>query len=80
MCEDDEPGTILMGKTIFDFKHVITNRYLYTDKRYEFNNQNCGRDCPILGQLEVAADRYPTASTKWKVNSVEQIALEFSRI
>ena len=75
MCQDEEPGATLKGKTIFDLKHVITGRYLFTDKRYEFTHGNCGQGCPILGQLEISCDRYSTPSTKWKINSVTIVGI-----
>ena len=30
---------------------------------------NCGRGCPIRGQLEISAQSYDDKFTKWKVHS-----------
>ena len=70
LCNNQEEGSILMGSSIFDLKHVLTGRYLYTDIRHMFNQHNCGYNCPTFGQIEVSADRYASSSTKWKVSSV----------
>ena len=35
--------------------HVITNAPLVTKQEFDFNQNNCGGNCPIAGQLEVSA-------------------------
>lgn len=42
---------------------------MFASKQYEFTTNNCGRGCPIKGQLEVSAQSYDNANTKWKVHS-----------
>ena len=37
------------------FKHVDTGKYLMTSNAHEFTQQNCGVQCPIIGQSEVSA-------------------------
>lgn len=70
-CSDQQPGSNLVGKTIFDLKHIVTGRFLYTEAHFAFNERNCGHNCPIMGQLEVSCDRYSNQNTKWKINSVK---------
>jgi hypothetical protein len=33
------------------FKHVDTNKYLFTAQNFKFNQQNCGGGCPIMVSL-----------------------------
>lgn len=70
ICSNEQPGTVLTGKSVFDLKHVDTKRFLSTESRYVFDNRNCGHNCPILGQYEVACDRSASHVTKWRVSSV----------
>lgn len=42
---------------------------MFTSRQFEFNINNCGRGCPIKGQLEVSAQSYDDKNTKWKVHS-----------
>eukprot|EP00286_Rhodomonas_abbreviata_P001387 CAMPEP_0181288322 /NCGR_PEP_ID=MMETSP1101-20121128/270_1 /TAXON_ID=46948 /ORGANISM="Rhodomonas abbreviata, Strain Caron Lab Isolate" /LENGTH=227 /DNA_ID=CAMNT_0023392435 /DNA_START=31 /DNA_END=714 /DNA_ORIENTATION=- len=47
------------------FRHADTNRYLVTSGRHVFNQQNCGHQCPIMGQTEVSAGGSKTSAGKW---------------
>jgi hypothetical protein len=40
---------------IIHVKHTNRNTYLTTNRSYQFNQNNCGYQCPIMGQLEVNA-------------------------
>ena len=46
-----------------------TQKYLQTRKNYAFNRNNCGRNCPILGQLEVSSSSVDDYYSKWRVTS-----------
>lgn len=35
-------------------RHVDTNKFLHTTPTAKFDKQNCGGNCPIMGQLEVS--------------------------
>lgn len=48
------------------FRHVDTKKYLYTSSAVAFTQQNCGMQCPIMGQTEVsAAMRKEGGKTTW---------------
>jgi dolichyl-phosphate-mannose--protein O-mannosyl transferase len=42
----------IRGETV-RFQHVDTEKWLGSSKNTEFNQQTCGRNCPIMGHLEV---------------------------
>ena len=47
-------------------KHVDTSKYLYTATGVSFNQQNCGVQCPIMGQSEVScAPKKDSSKTTW---------------
>lgn len=48
-------------------KSVATNRYLGASSTVKFTEQNCGRGCPILNQLEVFGRSNSDSYTHWKV-------------
>eukprot|EP01006_Ploeotia_vitrea_P010285 TRINITY_DN26696_c0_g1_i2.p1 TRINITY_DN26696_c0_g1~~TRINITY_DN26696_c0_g1_i2.p1 ORF type:complete len:236 (-),score=4.73 TRINITY_DN26696_c0_g1_i2:7-714(-) len=51
---------------VVSFKHVDTNKYLYTSKSVKFTTQNCGQQCPIMGQTEISAsNKKEGAKTQW---------------
>ena len=58
---------MVTGKTLFSLKHTDTNKYLSTDRKADYNNQNCPR-CPIVGHMEVAAANNKNTNT-WRVHS-----------
>ena len=60
----------ITGKTIFQLQHDETKRYLYAEERLEYNHQNCGNSCPIIGQAEISCDVKSSANTRWKITSV----------
>lgn len=45
--------------------HMDTGKYLYTTEQARFTTQNCGHQCPIMGQTEVSASPRKDAKTKW---------------
>lgn len=48
------------------FKHADTGKFLSTGLNAQFNQQNCGIQCPIMGQTEVsAANRKEGGKTTW---------------
>ena len=52
---------------LVNFKHVDTGKYLYTGNNVQFNQQNCGHQCPIMGQTEVsAANKREAGKTQWQ--------------
>lgn len=48
------------------FRSVATTRYLGAASNAKFNEQNCGRGCPILNHLEVFGRQQNDHHTKWK--------------
>ena len=70
MCEKESEGTVMKNSFVFYLQHYDTKRYLFSDSRNEFNHRNCGQQCPIIGQLEVAADSSKSNNARWKVTSV----------
>jgi len=48
------------------FKHTDTGKYLYTSNAVTFTQQNCGQQCPIMGQTEVScANKREGQRTAW---------------
>lgn len=60
---------LIISSTIFNLKNEKYRSYLFASKQYEFTTMNCGRGCPIKGQLEVSAQSYDDKNTKLKVHS-----------
>jgi len=67
-CADDAQDFI-KGSTIFLLKHAESQKYLYTDHQYTFNHENC-RNCPIIGQREVAAISNKGRFSEWQISGV----------
>ena len=65
----DEAQDFLKGATVFALKHAETGKYLYTDNKYTYNQENC-RNCPIIGQREVFATFSKNRYCDWKVVGV----------
>lgn len=57
------------GSTSFSLRHAETGKYLYTDNKNSFNNNNC-RGCPIIGQREVSAVGTKSSYCTWKIVGV----------
>lgn len=58
----------LQRDTKFRMQHGDTKRYLSATEQVKFSEQNCGGNCPILHQLEVAARSSPDRNTEFKVD------------
>lgn len=54
-----------MRSTPVYFKHIDTGKFLTTSSSAEFNQQNCGPNCPIMSQTEVSAGSRKDAKAKW---------------
>ena len=52
---------------IIQLKSAATNRFLGASSTVKFTEQNCGRGCPILNQLEVFARDKNDSYSHWKV-------------
>lgn len=50
---------------VVQFKHVDTGKWLYTHESYQFNQQNCGHQCPIMGQTEVSCSAKKDSRSLW---------------
>ena len=51
-----EPGEEYWRRgELIQLKHIDTGKYLYTSDTAVFNQNNCGGNCPIMGQTEVSA-------------------------
>lgn len=68
VCKDDSQD-FLRGSTVFGLRHAETGKYLYTDNKYSYNQENC-RNCPIIGQREVSATLTQSSYCDWKVVGV----------
>eukprot|EP01041_Mallomonas_annulata_P002299 gene2299-4473_t len=64
VCSDPNDDYWRRGNLI-QFKHVDTGKLLYTTESAEFNQNNCGGGCPIMGQREVSASSNNDKKTKW---------------
>lgn len=58
-----------MKDTPIQFKSTGTKRYLGASSTVKFTEQNCGRGCPILNQLEVFGRKQIDSYTQWKVEN-----------
>ena len=63
--KDGIKGDAITGSTLFYLKHEDTDKYLYTDKRSMFNQQNC-RNWPIQGQAEISGNKKKSKNALWK--------------
>ncbi len=45
--------------------HADTGKLLYTADSFKFNQQNCGHQCPIMDQTEVAASSKRDSKARW---------------
>lgn len=50
------------------FVHQDTTKYLSSSGTHTFTHQNCGHQCPILDQSEVASSQKKTSGCKWKAD------------
>ena len=50
---------------VVQFKHADTGKWLSTHESFQFNQQNCGGGCPIMGQTEVSASAKKDSRTLW---------------
>lgn len=69
-CERVKEGEMLLGSISFNLRHQKNKSYLGTRSNYQYTYNNCGRQCPILGQLEVSGSPYPNQYTNWRIRSV----------
>ena len=56
-------------KSVFYLRNHETGKYMQTRKNYRFSYNNCGRNCPILGHLEVTTSGMDDYYAKWRVTS-----------
>ncbi|EWS73512.1 DEAD/DEAH-box helicase family protein (macronuclear) [Tetrahymena thermophila SB210] len=66
-CIGQSKGSDLVGKTEFYLQHLNTSQFLTTSRRFSFNQNNCGFNCPIMNHLEVSCQRSKDNETKWKI-------------
>lgn len=67
-CPNQRDGTPLVGGSIFTLRGEFTKSFISASHSYNFNHNNCGRGCPIMGQLEVFGLKHEAESNKWKVH------------
>ena len=70
ICDGQSKGISLTGRIVFQIQHVDTKRYLFTEAGVDYNNRNCGNNCPIMGQVEISCDERFNANNKWRITSV----------
>ncbi|CAD8056362.1 unnamed protein product [Paramecium primaurelia] len=68
-CIDNKNGDHFQASMWFYLKHKLTQKYLRSNKKDNFNQRNCGYHCPIEGQLEISAQSTKNADAKWKIHS-----------
>ncbi|KRX07545.1 MIR motif [Pseudocohnilembus persalinus] len=66
-CIMQDEGATFKGNTQFYLRHKLTGKLLSTNKKYAFTERNCGRNCPIEGQLEVSSISSRNADSEWKI-------------
>lgn len=49
-------------------QHLDTGKFLSTADVYKFTQSNCGMQCPIMGQTEVAAASRKDSKAKWQTD------------
>lgn len=54
---------------MFRIKSSVTSGYLHVNPRYDFNQSNCGRVCPIMGHFEVSGVKVEDSTTTWQIDS-----------
>ena len=63
-------GDLITGKDLFFLKHAQSGCYLIGENSYRFNQQNCGRQCPIMNQLETSCTTSrPQKTSLFKIDS-----------
>ena len=65
LCETSANKSWEVGSP-FRLKHVDTGKFLASSSQSKFTNQNCP-NCPIVGQLEVAATSKMGEGSRWVV-------------
>ena len=55
-----------MGSTKFYLKHALSGRFLFTSQSYNYNENNCGHRCPIMGQLEISCTYNKFNENLWR--------------
>jgi len=69
VCENQEKGSTVTGTMLFALQHVDTRRFLYAEAGLDYNQRNCGQQCPIMGQIEISCDDRNGPFAKWKISS-----------
>ena len=63
-------GENITGKDLFFLKHVDSGCYLISERTHSFTQANCGRQCPILNQLELSCiSAKPQKTSIFKMDS-----------
>ncbi len=65
----NEAQDFVKGGTVLMLRHGETERYLFTENQYTYNHENC-RNCPIIGQREVAASLNKGRYSEWQIVGV----------
>ncbi|KAJ1420061.1 MIR motif-containing protein [Ochromonadaceae sp. CCMP2298] len=62
-CESSD-AVWMRHKSVY-LRHVDTGMFLSSSQSFQFNQQNCGGNCPIMAQTEVSASAKRDGRTKW---------------
>ena len=57
----------LTRTTLFRLRNEETSGYIHANPKYDFNNSNCGRVCPIKGHYEVSGIKVGDSTTSWQI-------------
>ena len=63
-CDSSSDAMWFRSKSVA-FRHVDTGKFLVTSSAHQFNQQNCGGNCPIMSQTEVSAGARKDSKAKW---------------
>ena len=67
VCANQNTGSTVVGATEFHLFNEALGNYVFASRSHIFNANNCGRNCPIMNELEVCAVRAKSSDTKWRV-------------
>lgn len=65
--ETECDGTFWVSGGDVRFRNVHTGKYLGANSLRKFSVNNCGENCPLLGQIEVSASAKANEFTVWRV-------------
>jgi dolichyl-phosphate-mannose--protein O-mannosyl transferase len=68
LCDSPNSGNYWLRDSSISLMHVDTKKYLSSSSAHKFTQSNCGGQCPIMDQTEVAAAARRDATAKWQAD------------